>query len=175
MHNGIYCGHPEAFTAPGKWDKTDLTWWMDDPAKPLYVYSRKQQFDMIDNALSVWAAASTLRFKAQMHPRADIVVKWVTGEHGDGNPFDGPGRVLAHAYLPSDQYDHYLEGDIHMDESEAWGTWVDPLTVLIHEAGHSLGLGHSTVDASVMQAFYGGIKIALTADDKLAIQSLYGS
>ncbi len=174
MHNGVYCGHPEAFTIPGKWEKTDLTWWLGDPYKPLKVMSRKYQFGLVKQALEKWGKVSSLTFKAAMRGRADLYVGFVGRDHDDGSPFDGPGGVLAHAYIPSDAYEHILEGDIHMDEEEQWEVWVDTLTVLIHEAGHALGIGHSADEASIMYPWYKGINHNLGADDIAAIQALYG-
>lgn len=58
-------------------------------------------------------------------------------------------------------------------DSNVYRTY-DPLTVLIHENGHVLGLTHSDVPGSVMEAIYDGVRQELSLDDKCGIQSIYG-
>jgi hypothetical protein len=51
---------------------------------------------------------------------------------------------------------------------------IDLTTVAIHEFGHALGLNHSPVVGSVMEAFYGGPRRVLHSDDINGITSIYG-
>ena len=96
-------------------------------------------------------------------------------EHGDGDPFDGPGNTLAHAFFPT------YGGDAHFDDSEYWtinsfrGTSV--LQTAAHEFGHSLGLSHSDDRNALMAPFYRGYQpnLKLQKDDIQAIQALYGT
>jgi len=56
-----------------------------------------------------------------------------------------------------------------------WGGNFDVRTVLLHELGHVLGLGHSDVTDAVMFASYQGLRHELDRDDECGIQELYGT
>lgn len=62
----------------------------------------------------IWSDVTTLNFKEKPRGRVNIDIRFEVGEHGDGDPFDGPGRTLAHAFFP--QYG----GDAHFDNDEKW-------------------------------------------------------
>ena len=62
----------------------------------------------------MWEEVTDLEFKRASSGKVHIEVRFEKGEHGDGDPFDGPGGTLAHAYFP------IYGGDAHFDDSEAW-------------------------------------------------------
>ena len=104
----------------------------------------------------------------------DLEVSYETYSHGDGDPFDGPGGTLAHAFYPR------WGGDIHMDDSEEWTVGEDlgtnMLATLTHEIGHSLGLEHSSVAGAVMTPFSSpyNSRFSLAQDDIEGVVALYG-
>ena len=70
------------------------------------------------------------------------------------------------------------EADMALNTNFSWsatGGDFDIETVYLHENGHVLGLGHSEVPLSVMEAVYAGPRSTLTQDDICGIQTLYGT
>ena len=69
------------------------------------------------------------------------------------------------------------EADMALNTNFPWSTnGVDDFdveTVMLHENGHVLGLGHSEVEAAVMFATYSKPRVTLDPDDIAGIESLY--
>jgi Matrixin/Glucodextranase, domain B len=105
-----------------------------------------------------------------------IAILFARGAHGDAYPFDGMGGTLAHTFYPSPPNTEPVAGDMHLDADEAWGmgTGVDLYSVVLHETGHALGLGHSDNPGAVMYPYY-RVTGGLAADDVAGIRGLYGS
>jgi hypothetical protein len=91
-------------------------------------------------AFAAWSRVTRLTFSEVASDDApDLRLRWVIGDHGDGNPFDGFGGTYAHAFFPQ-------EGRIHFDDDERWtdtaiGLFLGPdlQTLATHEIGHALG------------------------------------
>jgi hypothetical protein len=128
-------------------------------------------------AVSAWTAAGAITFTATSNASAlrTVVMKFVSGNHGDAFPFDGPGGILAHTYYPVPVNGEPIAGDIHLDADENWhaGSDLDVYSVVLHELGHALGLAHSDKPGDVMYPYYRR-GMTLSANDIGAIQSLYG-
>ncbi|XP_027098027.1 metalloendoproteinase 2-MMP-like [Coffea arabica] len=172
--------HYSFFPGMPRWPagKTDLT----------YAFLPENQVEdvvrrVFANAFDRWSEVTTLNFtETASFSLADIKIGIFSGDHGDGEPFDGVLGTLAHAFSPP-------SGRLHLDGDENWvidgdflsapslASAVDLESVAVHEIGHLLGLGHSSVGEAIMYPSIGSAtrKVELTKDDIQGIQMLYGS
>lgn len=170
------------FTNTGrKWPTNHLTYAFQEFTPDL---SQGGIIQSIEQALALWNAVTPLCFRrVAINANPDIIIRFVAGDHGDGNPFDGPSGILAHAFFPPvpPNPPQPIQGDAHFDEAETWTATIptpsntfDLVTVAAHEFGHSLGLGHSAVAGALMAPFYGGPHRFLHSDDMAGITTIYG-
>ncbi|KAJ8250892.1 hypothetical protein GJAV_G00214460 [Gymnothorax javanicus] len=174
------------------WNKTELTWSLEN--YPSQIVSPFLSCNLVPRiltfAMKAWTDVTPLCITERRSGKktGDIQVSFLSGDHGDGYPFDGRRGVLAHAFLPGD---YELAGDVHFDNAESWSYGslasslmgktqdFDLFSVAVHEFGHSLGLGHSSTQTAIMYPYYQGPvlnfhKYKLPEDDRKGIQAIYG-
>jgi hypothetical protein len=128
-------------------------------------------------AFTEWAKVVQVSFALSDNPNGNqtIAILFATGEHGDGYPFSGTA-VLAHTFYPFPVNPEPIAGDMHLNDAQTWqiGTGIDLSSIALHEAGHSLGLGHSDKPGDVMYPYY-RMHTVLLPDDIGAVQQLYAA
>lgn len=175
IDNGIIYvdGHNNRYTlSSGRWFKNQLSYYIASTSTQLTDLECK---NAIEEAFNVWESVSNFEFaEVNNVSDCDILIKWVTGYHGDSSPFLLNENTLAHTLGSSGANNNQRE--IHFNDYKNWtvnGNDNDVTSVAMHEIGHVLGLDHSDVSYSVMSAFY-NYRTFLCPDDSKGLWAIYG-
>jgi hypothetical protein len=134
----------------------------------------------IQAAFDAWSAVADLTFIQVADDGAAFDAPTTSGSiRLGGHSFDGVFGILAHCFYPPVNGDT-AAGDCHFDTAETWKIdFSDPgisiFQVTAHELGHGLGLDHTSVPDSLMNAFYSEAFVGPQADDIAGMQYLYGA
>ena len=147
--------------------------------------------DMFDAALDIWDAPSgfkNLGYVADGNVNAGELQ--ANGGHLGDLRFAAwnittPATALAHAFFPNTEGlsgpGGTIGGDVHIETSQPWVDnpnanfgQLDLFSVVLHEVGHALGLGHSLDSSAVMYFSYSGARRSLSPDDVAGIRAIYG-
>jgi hypothetical protein len=100
--------------------------------------------------------------------KADINIRFTPMEND---------AILALTYIGTDGT-WLTPGEINItfndDYNEQWTDYILFSKTAVHEIGHALGMGHSTIASAIMFAYYNGILHPVHPDDKMGIHSIYG-
>ena len=135
----------------GKWDHTDLTYYIGKLPQHTESVEEDDIYNAINGVFGKWAANTALTFtRVYDRNEADITVEWGTAIKGGTIPF--VAGDIGHGYPPDSAY----AGEVVMNDAYTWTVnttlfnVLDIEVFLLHEVGHTLGLGHSDNKGSVM-------------------------
>ncbi|KAH7554679.1 hypothetical protein JRO89_XS12G0256600 [Xanthoceras sorbifolium] len=98
----------------------------ENPPPPAWLWqpfphrTRDDAMGPVARAFQTWQANTRFKFsRVEDSTNANLKIGFASGDHGDGSPFDGPGKTLAHAFSPTD-------GRFHFDADEKWAVGAVP-------------------------------------------------
>ena len=133
----------------------------------------------ITAAFAAWSAVADITFVLVADDGAAFNAATTSGDiRLGGHIFDGPNGTLAHGFFPPVN-GATAAGDIHFDIAESWvlgfpGPGFDIFQVAAHEIGHAIGLDHTLVPSSLMNASYSEAFSGPQADDIAGAVFIYG-
>lgn len=150
VHRNPRCAISEAEAATAKWNKKNLTYWVEKAPRGL---TAQQMMDLAGQYFHNWEVVCDIKFSPATSASSDILIS--TGR-GSATNFDGAGGTLAWAYLPNGSDRQLL---MRFDDDETFttnqtGNGIYLEAVSTHEFGHLIGLSHAPTSGFLMSPYY---------------------